>query len=73
MSDNDIGMFNLKLTKTERQDFKTIAKRVHDKTMQQVLSAFVKSYISNPEQFTIETTLGVINNVGPRQTADEVV
>lgn len=63
-NDNDTVHFNLKLKRKERRDFGIAVKEVHDKTMQDVLLAFVLSYIDNPYQFNIKTILGIKNNGG---------
>jgi len=69
-NDTDIVAFNLKLKRGDRREFKRNAKSVHDKTMQEVLSAFILSYNSNPQQFNIQTVLGVKGNGPARREAE---
>jgi len=63
MAEQNLVTVNLKLTRRERNDFKETAKRKGHKSMQLVLSAFISSYIQNPDQFVIQ--LGVKGNGSP--------
>ena len=48
--------FGLKLARVDRSEFKRIA-RENGTTMQSVLSAFVKSYVENPDKFQIKVNM----------------
>ena len=68
MNDNDPVMFNLKLRRCVRKQFREKVKTFHNKSMQNILSDFVESYIENPEQFSIK--LGVTNDGAPIREID---
>lgn len=64
LNDTDIVAFNLKLKRKDRKVFRLNAKSIHNKTMQEILSAFILSYNRDPDKFNIQTVLGVKGN-GP--------
>ena len=46
---------NLKLSEELHAALKSAAKSIHNKSMQEILEAFVVLYVENPNQFTIKT------------------
>ena len=53
---NAFVWLGLKLDKKDREDLKRVS-RENNTTMQSVLSAFVKSYIENPDRFKIKVNM----------------
>lgn len=71
-NNTDMVQFNVKLSRSVRSLFKKQTKESHGKTMQEVLSAFILSYNSNPQQFNIQTVLGVKSNGSAQRETQEV-
>jgi len=66
MSKEKTKVFNLKLTESVRNRFKVVTRKNHT-TMQQVLAAFVESYIESPGKFKIKMEVNDKTMVSPRR------
>jgi predicted DNA-binding protein len=57
----DAAILSVKLSRETRNSFKVLSKQIHNCAMQDILRAFIQSYISDPQQFQVRVELTKVN------------